>query len=185
MKADELEEYKTFARRSSSDITRSINIGTLYHNTMKPVNTPMSNEFDVRFMKTGDLYEYYFFEKGSKTATGFFGLQLPDSAELQALTKIIKPGVKPLKPHMDLHPAIQGKGFGSKIYDTFMKGGNFVFFTNYHSRAARGTWNSVASRNGYELFIYNARTGEISHSDPAKHNSDGYLVMGPKERFKL
>ena len=174
-----ISEYKATGRVGTSG---PIKLGNLYKNEWPVINTPISNQYEVRIDNNNKEYpEYYFYNKETGACVGQFALNASaDSSEDAA--GIVKPGVMIVEPHITLASEVQGKGLGSLIYRTFLSDGNRVFATHSHSKGAGALWNKVATGDIISV-LYNAETGQVVSPD-SKESQFAVRILGHKNKLK-
>lgn len=130
----------------------------------KKVNTPVSDLFDVMYLKTGVYHDYALLDKKTGKTVGLFGLD--EKPPKQDTSKIVKPGVGIVVPHLMLNKEYQNKGVGKRIYRSFLETGKFVYATDEHTRSAKSLWDSLEKLPTMKSVMY-----------------QNYRYIGKKESF--
>ena len=149
---------------------------------LKLVDTPISDDFEVRYKKDGAYHQYILFDRETTRAVGVFALEEGSGRWLPK--GVVKPGVKVVTPHLTFIKEYQGRGMGSRIYKSFLDQGKFVYVTDAHTPAAQGLWDKLAGMpdmlnfywdNSYEIAAAFPFTGETKE--------DAKRLLGRKDLF--
>ena len=173
-----IDEYRIVGKY---DPTSHIRHGDKFKQHLDLVKTPMA-QFNVRHNKdyiegTGDVHEYYLYDKKTDKCVGLFSVEM----QKNNFSKILKPGVKAVTPHMALAPEVQRQGVSTQAYTTFLRGGPWVFVTDHHTKGASKLWDSITTGDIISLYI-NDETGTPISRPLGYHDT---RILGPRDRFNL
>ena len=179
---DTVEQVKEYALIDRYDPSEFIKYGKQNKDRLKPVDTPLTL-FNVRYDdmdRTGA--SYYFYDKQTGKCVGFFTVQTyAYDTHFTGLKRKLKSGIKAVTPHMGLAKEIQRQGISTLVYNTFLRGGPWVFVTSQHTEAASKLWNSLVKDDIISFYVSD-ETGKIIKT-PISYND--YRVLGPKDRFNI
>jgi hypothetical protein len=166
-----VDEYRLLR---SYDPMQHIMAGTRLKNSLPVVKTPLS-DFEVRYKKDGNYHDYFLYRKQTGRCVGLFTIE--DTGDM--LSRVTKPGIRAVTPHMALAPEVQRQGISTLAYTTFLRGGPWVFVTDEHTQGAARLWDSIATGDIASFYV-------DQQGQPVRKPGPGDTrVLGPKDRFKI
>jgi hypothetical protein len=129
----------------------------------------------VRYEKVNNYHDYYLYHKQTGRCVGLFTIEDSDDT----LSRVTKPGIRAVTPHMALAPEAQRQGISTRAYTTFLRGGPWVFVTDEHTQGAARLWDSIATGDIMSFYV------DQQGRPVPKPGPGDTRVLGPRNRFRL
>ena len=167
----QVDEYRLLRQYNGQ---QHIERGNRIRTRLKQVQTPLT-DIEVRYDQDGLYHDYYLYSKQTKQCIGLFTIE-----EQYRNLEFVKPGISVVTPHMVLAPAAQRQGITTRAYNTFLRGGPWVFATDSHTESAARLWDSLAQGDMVTFYV-NLSSGQVVER-PGRND---LRVLGLRDRFRL